>query len=464
MKEDQAPQSSPAPSPGAPTKLTNAQWMVLLAAFLGWLFDGFEIGLFPVIARPALRNLTSGVGDVDVGKWMGYITAAFLLGAAVGGVIFGWLGDKIGRVRALSFSILTYSLFTGLAFFSTEPWHLAAFRFIAALGMGGEWALGVALVMECWPEKWRPLLAGLIGAAANCGILLVALIARVVQVTPDNWRSMFLIGAAPALLVFLIRLFVPESERWRKSVEHGSVNPVKEVFGPKLRGRTALAILLASVALIGTWGSVQWIPLWANKLVSESETKSIKLAHPEWYQENAPALSPEWATEKKRLEGEAAKTAGRYSGDAQMMSALGAIVGSILAPLIGAILGRRVAYVILCASSLLLAQILFRTVDHFGFALLALTFAVGAATASFYGWFPLYFPELFPTRVRATGQGLSYNFGRIFAAGGALAQGALVGHFEGSYARAGAIVTLVYLIGMVAIWFGPETKGKPLPE
>ena len=109
------------------------------------------------------------------GDWMGRITAAFLIGAALGGGVFGWLGDRIGRVRALTLSILTYSIFSGAGYFAHAPWHLALFRFLAAIGMGGEWAVGVALVMECWPDKYRPLLAGVIGAAANVGIFLVGL-------------------------------------------------------------------------------------------------------------------------------------------------------------------------------------------------------------------------------------------------------------------------------------------------
>ena len=149
----------------------------LAAAFLGWMFDGMEMGLFPLIARPALLQMQQAQGleltDAFVGQWMGYATAAFLLGAAAGGVVFGWLGDKIGRVRAMAASILVYSLFTGMIYFATEPWHLAACRFVAALGMGGEWSLGVALVMEVWPEKHRPLMAGIIGAAANVGFALI---------------------------------------------------------------------------------------------------------------------------------------------------------------------------------------------------------------------------------------------------------------------------------------------------
>ena len=144
------------PAPASRPKLA------LLAAFLGWMFDGLEMGIFPLIARPALQQMQAAYGIVDekfVGHWMGIVTAAFLLGAAGGGLIFGWLGDKIGRVRAMSLAILCYSVFTGLVYFAVEPWHLAALRFVAALGMGGEWALGVALVMEVWPEKNRPMLA-----------------------------------------------------------------------------------------------------------------------------------------------------------------------------------------------------------------------------------------------------------------------------------------------------------------
>src|SRR5665213_129587 len=139
------------PRPMLDVRLSWTQWMVLLAAFLGWLFDGFEQGLFPLIARPALQNiLVNAVGnDGLIGQWMGCITATFLVGAALGGLTFGWLGDRIGRVRAMSLSILTYSLLTGLGYFAMTPWHLGIVRFISALGMGGQWSLGVALVMEC---------------------------------------------------------------------------------------------------------------------------------------------------------------------------------------------------------------------------------------------------------------------------------------------------------------------------
>lgn len=425
LSQAQNPRQEPATPPLAFT-LQRGQWLVLLAAFLGWLFDGFEIGLFPVVARPSLQALIPGATDATIGLWIGRITAAFLLGAACGGLIFGWLGDRIGRVRSLALSILVYSLFTGLSFFAQAPWQLGCLRFVGALGMGGEWALGVALVMECWPERWRPLLAGAIGAAANFGFLLTGIMAKAHDVTVASWRWTFLVGAAPAFLVFFIILFVPESEKWKAAVKKAISKPLREIFAPGLRKTTLLAILFASIALIGTWGSVQWCPSWADQM--------------------------------------AGKTNPGAKADTQMMQAFGAIVGCLIAPLFGARFGRRPAYFLLCTSSLILCAILFRGLTKFDNTFLLMSFFVSATTAAFYGWFPLYFPELFPTRVRATGQGLAYNFGRIFAAGGALLQGRLMEAFNGSYARAGAVVTLVYVIGMVAIWFAPETKGRPLPE
>src|SRR5688572_20432982 len=152
------------------------KWMALTAALLGWMFDGFEMGLFPLIGGPALKALLGPEAAADSSKWFGIIIAVFLVGAATGGVFFGWLGDKIGRVRAMALSIFTYAIFTGLCGFATEAWHIAAMRFVASLGMGGEWSLGVALVNEIWPNKSRALIAGLIGAAANIGFLMVGVL------------------------------------------------------------------------------------------------------------------------------------------------------------------------------------------------------------------------------------------------------------------------------------------------
>src|SRR5438874_3312782 len=201
----------------------RGRWLALAAGLLGWMFDGLEMGLFPLVARPALMDLLQLTDDQVIGGWFAVATASFLVGAATGGVLFGWLGDRIGRVRAMTLSVLTYAVFSGLCAFAATAWQITALRFCSALGMGGEWSLGVALVMEIWPERSRALLAGLIGAAANVGFLLIALVGlgltAMLQQTqsglsalglPDDWvhtltahngwRLLMLFGAAPAVL------------------------------------------------------------------------------------------------------------------------------------------------------------------------------------------------------------------------------------------------------------------------
>ncbi|HWW01980.1 MAG TPA: MFS transporter [Candidatus Acidoferrum sp.] len=400
--------------------------MVLIAAFLGWMFDGLEQGVMPLIARPALQDLLKVESDQQIGVWMGWLTAVFLVGAAGGGLVFGWVGDRYGRVRAMILSILAYSLFTGCAYFAQSPWHLGVFRFFAALGMGGEWSLGVALVMECWPERYRPILAGAIGAASNIGFGLLGALGTAFDITRDSWRWVMLAGAAPALLTLFIARYVPESESWKHSVRTSASTPIHEIFSAAQWRTTVLAICFAAIALIGTWGSVQWLPAWADQLTHGGMA--------------------------------------RAKGQTQMLIAAGAVLGCFLGPWIGSRLGRRPAYFILCLVSLMLCACLFRFVDRYGLLFVSMVFLVGVATASFYGWLPLYLPELFPTRIRATGQGVCYNSGRILAAVGAVQMGHLLKFYEGSYARAGAAITLVYALGLGLIWLGPETKNKPLPQ
>jgi len=414
-----APASLPKSRPG----------LVLIAAFLGWLFDGMEMGIFPLVARPALQEMQAHhgiLGEGFVQSWMGVITALFLVGAAAGGLIFGWLGDRIGRVRAMTLSILTYSVFAGVSYFAQEPWHLGVLRCLGALGMGGEWSLGVALVMECWPADRRPLMAALIGMAANLGYALIAILGMVFSITRDSWRWVMLVGAAPAVLTLVIRLFVPESERWIEATKSGPARPLRELIGPVLRGRTLLAVAFASVALIVTWGIVQWLPLWADQMTHGTQP--------------------------------------RVKAYTQFWMAFGACAGSFIAPLLGMGCNRRPVYFALCLSSLLACSALFHFFSAVGPSFFAMVALTGACTASFYGWLPQYLPELFPTRVRATGQGIAYNFGRILAAIGAWQMGALLSFFDKSYARAGAAISLVYLVGMSLIWLAPETRGKPLPD
>lgn len=499
-------------SPGV--AVTRGQWLALTAAILGWLFDGLEMGLFPLVARPALMDLLGVTAEGPVGLWLGVMIAGFLVGAATGGVLFGWLGDRLGRVRAMTLSVLTYTLFTGLCGIAADVYQLFFFRFIASLGMGGEWSLGVSLVMEVWPNRSRGWLAGLIGASANIGFTMIAVVslglAGVIGsleaglrglglpdpwvsslVANSGWRVLMLLGAAPALLTFFIRLFVPESERWleehsRGTTSHwaardllgvliGACGPLLMVylwawehslqvrligtaagFGLALGGylfpvyrflqrsgaahhahaqettgilvRMLLGACLSGVALLGTWGSLQWAPTWADELTRNTAANVTARAH------------------------------------TQIASGIGAIIGTILAAIVGDLLGRRITYTLLCLGALTSALAFFRLTEY-GPLFLGAVFVAGGMTASFYGWLPLYLPELFGTRVRATGQGFAFNFGRILAAIGALQTGFLMKEvFGGNYPKACSTMSLIYLVGLLIIWFVPETKGKPLPE
>ncbi len=407
-----------------------AMFATLSAAFLGWMFDGLEMGIFPLVARPALQEFQMATGAVSeqfIQHWMGIITASFLVGAAAGGLAFGWLGDRIGRVRAMTLSVLVYSVFTGLKYFARGPFDLASLRFISALGMGGEWSLGVALVMEAWPEAKRPLMAGLIGMSSNMGFALIAVIGVFFQTTVHSWRWVMLVGSSPALLALAIIWFVPESERWKQSViAAGRARPVREVFGPKLIRNTLLGILIASIPLIVTWGIVLWIPLWADQMTGGSQP--------------------------------------RVKAYCLLAISIGAALGAMVAPLLGKTIGRRPVYLGLCLGSFLTCSVLFRVFHSYSPSFLAVASLAGFFTASFYGWLPQYLPELYPTRVRATGQGVCYNFGRILTAVCTWKMGTLMAWFGDSYAHAGETVAYIYVIGTIAIWFLPETIGRPLPD
>ena len=440
----QTPMNIPNASPAS----ARARWMALLAAFLGWLFDGVEIGLYPLISKPAIQELVGGPEVLAANPHLYetshvWVVAAFLIGAACGGALFGWLGDRFGRVKAMTWSVLAYSIFSGLCGLSQNVEQLVALRFLSALGMGGEWALGVALVMEVWPADKRWLLAGIIGSAANVGIALIAFAGLYISqlgsglsflglpqdwveklTANGGWRLLLMLGALPALLTFFIRLFVPESEKWHHASQTSAPVRLGEIFSGTTRKMTLLATVLAAVALLGTWGSVQNLPSIAYDL-------SNKDAH-------ARQITQIW-------------------------SALGSTTGCILVAFLALVMTRRASYFAVALTSLLSCAWLFWFTPGYGSFFLVLTFAVGAITASFYGWLPLYLPELFPTRLRATAQGFAFNAGRVITAVVILSFGMSPTWF-GGLAQTCAIISLVYIVSMVVIWFCPETKGKPLPE
>jgi MFS family permease len=493
-----------------PAASTRGRSLALIAALLGWMFDGMEMGLFPLVGKDALRELLGGSPVQDqLDLWYAVVLACFLIGAATGGVVFGWLGDRIGRVRAMTVSVLLYSLCSGLSAASQSPEQLAVLRFLGALGMGGEWALGVALVMEVWPNTSRAWLAGWIGAFGNLGYAVCGLIALGLTkvgagqlsgwladtglpaawadaLTANRyWRLLMLVGAIPALLTLFIRLFVPESEKWTRQKEAGAAShwsesdllavlggaaaaggvvtlwAVKDVplaarIGGSLVGlvavvlgyiyparrylaranlpdpvrretliRMLLAAGLSGVPLLATWSGVMWMYQWVGKLPGGDVAEARPLI--------------------------------------QISSSIGAAAGCMVAALAGGMFGRRMAYAGLCVTSLAVIVGFYQLNTEYGPAFILSAGLMGMITAGFYGWLPLYLPELFPTAVRATGQGFGFNFGRIIAAAGNLQMPALLGLFGNDYGRACAVVAGVYVVGLILIALSPETKGKPLP-
>src|SRR5690242_9972694 len=215
-----APAIEPSTAASAPEithvrQLSKAQWRSGIAAWLGWTFDGLELHLYTLVAAPFVAQLIGAATTTDprVGHRSSLIQGAFLLGWALGGGFFGRIGDRLGRARALSLTVLTYAIFTGLSFFAQAWWHLLVFRFLAALGIGGEWAVGASLLSETWPRRWRPWIAAVLQSGVNVGILVACVVNLVLAAAPP--RYLFLVGIVPALLVFWIRRAVPEPEEWR---------------------------------------------------------------------------------------------------------------------------------------------------------------------------------------------------------------------------------------------------------
>jgi MFS family permease len=418
-----------------PTELKKsskvALWAALIVAWLGWMFDGMEMGLYTWAIPPALKELLQTESNRDIGPYIGVTVALFLAGMSVGGVVFGRLGDRIGRVRTMIITVAVYAVFTGLSGLSQNFGQLAACRFLGAMGLGGEWGLGVALVMETWPNTSRPLLAGLLGSAANVGLLIAAGATRLLAQHNLSWRWALVMGFLPAVLTLAIRLVVKESDRWVESQKRGERASFADLFSPALRRNSLFGIALSAVAVLGMWGVYQaWMQAWVQQLVEESGSGI---------------------------------TAGTARASVSLWMAIGSIIGSLLAGPLAEWMGRRRSYALFCVGSVATSWLLYLTCDAFDLKLLILAGIGGIFAAAFFGWLPLYLPELFPTRIRATGEGLTFNAGRIISAVGAMVTGTLV-EALGGYRGAGSLMACIWLVGLVLIWFAPETKGSELPE
>ena len=389
------------------SELSPQQWKSGVAAWLGWLFDGLELHLYTLVATPLVIQLlhASSAADPAVKEKSAYIQASFLVGWALGGAFFGRLGDLLGRSRALALTILTYALCTGLCAFSQTWWQLMTFRFIAALGIGGEWAVGASLLTETWPRAWRPWMAAVLQTGVNLGVLggaaIVYLLSPMLPAGGERW--VFLIGVIPALLVFWIRRHVPEPEAWQRAEETvRHQNPgARELFRGRIRSTTLLTTLVCALSLSAWWLFLFWHPQHFRKMLGDAGVPAgeiTRLVSKSFFLVNAVSIAGNFAG------GWLAQRLGNRRAIVAMFAGLGfSIVGAFAVPR--------------------------------GFGELAWFWCplVGFFSGVF-GLFTMYLPPLFPTLLRTTGAGFCYNIGRIAAGVASVVFGlfAPVGDFRGA--------------------------------
>ena len=413
----------------------NARITILVVAFLGWFFGGMQIGMTNLI-NDATKYLIIESGWSDklnpeqlnnlISDWWAYQQCAFLFGAAAGGYIFGKLGDRIGRTRTLGISILWFSVLTGLAYFVKDPLQLLCIRFLACLGIGGCWPNGVALVSEAWSKIARPVMASLIGMAGNIGIFTFATLMAQNPVDVDSFRGVFLIGAYSAPLGIIILLFVRESPTWIASKTQDNEEKTEKSISPSVfkkpyLGVTLIGIILATVPLLGGWGCFAWIIPWASE-VGSPELKAQIL----------------------------------------QTRSIASIIGSGLAAIIALKIGRRSCYFVSCLFALIISQYIFWFASPTDSNFLIFVALWGFFNGIFFGWLPFFLPELFETKVRATGAGVSFNYGRILTAVTIFLTPWLKAMFDGNHAQVGQITSLIFILGMIAVILAPDTSKRDM--
>ncbi len=354
-----------------------------LAAWLGWLFDGLDIELYVLVAAPFVAELLDAASPKDprVGYYSSLIQAAFLIGWALGGSFFGRIADQLGRSRALVLTILTYAGFTGLSYFAQTWWHLMIFRFLAALGIGGEWAVGAALLSETWPKRWRPWMAAVLQTAVNLGFMLAGLASYLLAAYEK--RTVFLVGILPALIVLWIRRAVPEPEEWHAAKQRSTAAAPRflDLFRGDVRRITLLCLIVCTFALSAHWAFMFW--------------------HKQ-HLRNLPDVLL-W-TEEQRTQ---------FASRMLWLLMLTSIAGNFLAGLLARLVRYRTAIAILflgyfAAMFWTYSQPRGRGEIWYGIA------ATGLCQGAF-ALFTMYLPPLFPTLLRTTGAGFCYNIGRIMA-------------------------------------------------
>jgi MFS family permease len=455
-------------------ELNRYHWFVLTVAALGWLFDTMDQQLFALARRPAMMELvgsTPAAGETltdeqktenlrVVNEYAGYATSIFLIGWASGGLFFGVLGDRIGRAKTMVYTILIYSLFTGLSALSVGFWDFAFYRFLTGLGVGGEFAVGVALVAEVMPDRARPFALGLLQALSAVGNISAAFISMGMTELESSgavssaWRIMFVVGTLPALLALVIRRRLKEPERWQSVVTHerpSKLGSYGDLFAdPRWRRNAIVGMLLAFAGVVGLWG----IGFFSYDLISTVLRKRFE----------AEELSP----------AEVISRVGYWTGVVSIVQNIGGFCGIYAFSTITQYTGRRAAFAVSFLAAMVSTAYVFwylqdvtQFIGIFPVGMLPI-FIMGFCQLALFGGYAIYFPELFPTRLRSTGTSFCYNVGRFVAALGPAALGWLTAYVYADYPEpmryAGVTMCGIFLLGLAVLPFAPETKGKPLPE
>jgi MFS family permease len=429
--------------------LNRVQWKALVASNLGWTFDGFEVFALILTVGVALRQLLDAGQYPLIPAYAGAVIAISVLGCALGGLIGGVLADYIGRKRTMILAILAYSLMTGLSALSWDWLSFALLRFLVGVAIGSEWATGASLMAELWPDDAR----GRGGAFLQCGFAVGAVLASGVwlvigETGPGAWRYMYLVGMLPALLTFWIRRSVPESPRWEHSNERRRAARNLQRQGAKLEGEEAalarftlvdlfadravrprliVTLVMSLSVTIGYWGVSTWVPSYVASVAT-----SAGLSGPRW-----------------------AALAG-------LTQNVGAIVGYFSFGFLADAFGRKITTATFYLMSLILTPIVYFGVTDVHMLLFAFG-AYGFFVLGIFAWMPIWLPELFPTRLRATAAAFCFSAPRLISWIGPLVAGSLIVSL-GGYGQAATIVGSFYILGLLATPFLPETKGKALPE
>jgi MFS family permease len=429
--------------------LDKQQWKALVATNLGWMFDGYETFALILTLGVALRALLDPSQYAQIPAYAGSVLAITLLGWGVGGMLGGILADYIGRKRTMILAILVYSLLTGLSAFAWNWLSFAVLRFLVGIAIGSEWGTGASMTAEVWPDRARGKGAGLMQCGFGIGFFIASLVWLFVSATgPDAWRYMYLIGILPALLTLWIRRGISESSLWETSDRHRRTALERKRSGaaldagehaltrftlvdlfaePEVRRRTIVAFLMSLTTTLAWWGISTWVPPYVGSIAAK-----------------AGLVQQQWAS---------------YAG---MSYNFGAILGYAGLGFLADRYGRKPITALFFAMALVLTPVLFLWVQDP--ALLLVVAAInGFFSLGLYTWMPVWLPELYPTRMRATGMAFVFNAPRFVAFLGPLIAGTLIVHF-GGFGRAATIVSLIYILGLCAVWFLPETAGKPLPE